>query len=147
MGKWDLSESSEIEKSSFIYHVRVRFADTDQMGIVYHARYFEWFEAARTEMIRSMGMSYKELEKSGISLPVIEAFCRYRMPVKYDEHIRIKSVLMEVTRSRIRIGYYVMGEKEDSVRVFGYTVHCFIGSKGRPTRAPEELLSFFQNRK
>ncbi len=127
------------------YFVRVRYADIDQMGVVYHARYLEWFEAARTEMLRDMGIVYKELEQSGIYMPVIEAHCRYRKPVKYDELIRVKTVLGEVSRSTIRLEYKVQGEKDETVRVEGYTVHCFMDKSGKPRRASQELLSIFQN--
>jgi acyl-CoA thioester hydrolase len=85
--------------------IRVRYADTDQMGVVYHARYFEWFEAARTEMLRSMGMPYEHMEKEGIFLPVIEAWCRYREPVRYDELVIIRTVLQDVSRLKIKLCY------------------------------------------
>jgi len=134
-----------VKRFMHTYFVRVRYADIDQMGVVYHARYLEWFEAARTEMLRDMGIVYKELEQSGIYMPVIEAHCRYRKPVKYDELIRVKTVLGEVSRSTIRLEYKVQGEKDETVRVEGYTVHCFMDKSGKPRRASQELLSIFQN--
>ncbi|MBW1791075.1 MAG: acyl-CoA thioesterase [Deltaproteobacteria bacterium] len=125
--------------------VRVRYADTDQMGVVYHARYFEWFEAARTEMLRSMGMPYRQLEVEGVYLPVIESFCRYRRPVKYDELVEVKTRLVEVTRSRIRLDYEIWGDEEKTSRIQGYTAHCFMNRDGRSVRAPLSLVSFLQN--
>ena len=134
-----------MKKFVHTYFVRVRYADTDQMGVVYHARYLEWFEAARTEMLREMGMVYKQLEQSGIYMPVVEAYCRYRKPVKYDELVRVRTALGDISRSKIRLDYEVQGEKDETVRVEGYTVHCFMDESGKPRRASQELLSFFQN--
>jgi acyl-CoA thioester hydrolase len=115
------------------------------MGIVYHARYFEWFEAARTELMRSMGIAYRQLEEEGVFMPVVEAHCRYRLPVKYDECIRIKTTIGEVTRAKVRLDYKICGENDDLARGEGYTVHCFVGKDGKPRRAPEDVLVFFQN--
>ena len=134
-----------MEKTVPTYFVRARYADVDQMGVVYHARYLEWFEAARTEMLRNMGMVYKQLEESGIYMPVIEAYCRYRKPVKYDELVRVITVLADVTRSKIRLEYKVQGNEDEIVRVEGYTVHCFMDKSGKPIRASQELLSLLKN--
>jgi acyl-CoA thioester hydrolase len=124
--------------------IRVRYADTDQMGVVYHARYFEWFEAARTEMLRSMGMPYEHMEKEGIFLPVIEAWCRYREPVRYDELVIIRTVLQDVSRLKIKLCYSIPGDCEGDYRAEGYTLHCFMNTDGKPIRASHELVSFFK---
>ena len=129
----------------FRHTIRVRYAHVDRMGVVYHSRYLEWFEAARTEMIRSMGISYKSLEERNILLPVIEAFCRYRRAVLYDELIQIHTSIKEVSRTRIRLGYEVWAEGENTPRAAGYTVHCFMAPSGRPVRAGPEVMTFFQN--
>ncbi len=133
-----------MKEQDFCYHVRVRFADTDPMGVVYHARYLEWFEAARTELIRAKGISYKEIEEKGLSLPVIEAFCRYRRSVVYDELIRIETRLTDLDRLKLRMEYQVYGEQEPKLRVEGYTLHCFTNQQGRPVRAPKSMIKFFQ---
>jgi acyl-CoA thioester hydrolase len=133
-----------MEEQGFYYRVRVRFADTDPMGVVYHARYLEWFEAARTELIRTKGISYKEIEEKGLSLPVIEAFCRYRHSVIYDELIRIETRLTDLDRLRLRMEYRVYGDEDSRLRVEGYTRHCFTNRQGRPVRAPKSLIQFFQ---
>lgn len=133
-----------MEEQKFCYRVRVRFADTDPMGVVYHARYLEWFEAARTELIRSRGISYKEIEEKGLSLPVIEAFCRYRHSVTYDESIRIETRLTDLDRLRLRMEYQVYGEGDPNLRVEGYTLHCFTNREGRPVRAPKSMIKFFE---
>lgn len=131
-------------EQDFYYPVRIRFADTDPMGVVYHAKYFEWFEAARTELIRSNGMSYKEIEEEGLSLPVIEAYCRYQRAIVYDELIRIKTQLAHFNRLKIRLEYQVYGENDEEIRVHGYTIHCFMNQQGKPVRAPERIIRFFQ---
>ena len=125
-----------------IYKVRARYADTDPMGVVYHGRYFEWFEAARTELLRDEGMPYLKMEEDGISLPVVEVYCRYRRSVIYDEAVRVKTTIGELTRSRIRLDYEIIGEKENETRVQGYTIHCYLDGQGRPIRAPKELFAF-----
>ena len=131
------------KNEAYIHRVRVRYADTDRMGVVYHGRYFEWFEAARTEMMRSMGMSYRELEETGIALPVVEAGCRYIRPVYYDEWVGVKTWLSETTRLKIHLQYRVLGE-DGEMRVEGSTVHCFVNRGGKPIRAPKNLVEFFQ---
>ncbi len=131
--------------AEYNHTVRVRYADTDQMGVVYHARYFEWFEAARTEMLRSMGMPYDQFEKQGIFLPVIEAYCRYREPVRYDELVHIRTVLQDVSRLKIKLRYIISGKTKDDYRVDGYTLHCFMNQEGRPVRASNEIVEFLKS--
>jgi acyl-CoA thioester hydrolase len=144
MGKWDTIRNSGAGEKDFCYFVRVRFADTDPMGVVYHARYLEWFEAARTELIRHKGISYKEIEEKGLSLPVIEAFCRYRHSVTYDELIRIETRLTDLDRLKLRMEYQVYGEQKPTLRVEGYTLHCFTNQQSKPVRAPKSLIQFFE---
>jgi len=91
----------------FTYCVRARYADVDGMGVVYHSRYLEWFEAARTEMLREAGLSYHDLVNRGVQLPVIEAGCRYMRSVRYDDVVEIHTQIDEVTRAKLRIGYTV----------------------------------------
>jgi len=92
-------------KDDFIYSHRVRYSDTDKMGIVYHGRYFEWFEAARTELMRVWGMSYNDLENRGISLPVIHASCSYIKPFTYDEIALVRTWIQSVSRSKLVMSY------------------------------------------
>jgi acyl-CoA thioester hydrolase len=146
MEEWDFTRSRAKEMDNFRYTIRVRYAQVDRMGVVYHSRYLEWFEAARTEMIRSMGLSYKSLEEREILLPVIEAFCRYRRPVLYDELIQVHTSIEAVSRSRIRLRYEIRAEGEKNPRATGYTVHCFMAPSGKPLRAGPEILRFFQNK-
>ncbi|MBN2031028.1 acyl-CoA thioesterase [bacterium] len=131
------------KKPEHIHSVRVRYADVDRMGFVYHTRYLEWFEAARTELIRTMGKSYCELEEEGTFLPVVEAYCRYRRPVRYDELVRIRTIVGEVTKSKLRLEYQLWGEEDRIIRVEGYTSHCFMNASGKPMRASQSLIDFF----
>lgn len=130
-------------KPEHIHSIRVRYADIDRMGFVYHTRYLEWFEAARTELIRAMGKSYRQLEEEGTFLPVVEAYCRYWKPVRYDELVRVRTVIGNVSRSSLRLEYELWGENDRIVRTEGYTVHCFLNRSGKPVRASQDLLAFF----
>ncbi len=119
--------------------VRVRYADTDKMGITYYSKYLEWFEVGRTEMLRDIGFPYTQLEKEGIGLPVIEAYCRYHRAAKYDQLLRIESTVKTLPRVTIRIDYKIFNEAHELL-VDGYTTHPFIGISGKPVRAPKSLL-------
>lgn len=126
--------------------IRVRYADTDQMKMVYYGKYFEYFEQARSELLRSIGLPYSDVEKSGIFLPVIEAYARYRRSARYDDLITVESTVDEMPVTRIRITYKIFGEGEEEALVEGYTVHSFVNVEtGRPTRAPEQFLQVLHN--
>lgn len=122
--------------------VRVRYADTDKMGITYYSKYLEWFEVGRTEMLRDIGFPYTQLEKEGIGLPVVEAYCRYHRAAKYDQLLRIVSTVKALPRVTIRIDYKIYDEQ--MLLVEGYTTHPFIGISGKPVRAPKSLLEVLQ---
>ncbi|HXG37184.1 MAG TPA: thioesterase family protein, partial [Bacteroidota bacterium] len=83
--------------------IRVRYADTDQMKFVYYAKYFEYFEQGRSDLLRAIGLPYPEIEKLGIFLPVIEAFARYRKPAKYDDLLTVETIINEMPVARVRI--------------------------------------------
>lgn len=125
--------------------IRVRYAETDQMRVVYYGRYFEYFEQARTDLLRTAGLPYAELERQGILLPVIEAFAKYLKSVGYDDEIVVESIVREVPVARIRIEYLVTRSGDPEVVAEGYTVHSFLNSAtGRPTRAPVQLVQLIQ---
>jgi acyl-CoA thioester hydrolase len=124
-------------------YVRVRYADTDKMGITYYSKYLEWFEVGRTEMLREIGFPYTQLEKEGIGLPVIEAYCRYHRAATYDQLLRIVSAIKTLPRVTIRIEYKIYNEQQELL-VDGYTTHPFIGKAGKPVRAPKSLLEVLQ---
>ena len=123
--------------------LRVRYADTDQMGIAYYANYLVWFEVARTEWLRETGWSYRQMEEQGLSLPVIEAHCEYRRPARYDDEIEILTRATLLTPVRLRFDYEVRRGHPAHVAALGHTVHAALGASGRPCRLPagvRELL-------
>ena len=126
--------------------IRVRYAETDQMKVVYYGRYFEYFEQARTDMLRALGMSYADMERQGIFLPVVEAHAEYKRSIGYDDEIEVESIVREVPVARIRIEYAVRRVGEAEVLADGYTVHSFLNAAtGKPTRGPVQLVQLFQD--
>lgn len=119
---------------------RVIYGDTDQMGVVYYANYFRYFELSRSEFFRSLGGSYVELEKQGFGLPVVEANARYRSPAKYEDVILIEVKLAELKRASMRFEYVVRREANRDELVSGHTVHACIGPGGKPTGLPPEVM-------
>jgi acyl-CoA thioester hydrolase len=119
--------------------VRVRYAETDRMGVVYYANYLIWFEVGRTEWLRETGWSYREMEVAGVALPVIEAHCAYRQPARYDDEIEVLTRATLMTPVRMRFDYDAI-RLADGVRVAdGYTVHAALDSTGRPCRLPARI--------
>ena len=123
------------------YLVRVRYGDTDRMGFAYYAHYLRWFEIGRAEMLRSLGMSYRSVEEAGISLPVVEAHCRYLKPARYDDAIAIETGVSDLKRASVRFAYRVVRENNGELLAEGRTQHCFLAPDGRPVRAPEFLTA------
>jgi acyl-CoA thioester hydrolase len=118
--------------------VRVRYAETDRMGVVYYANYLVWFEVGRTEWLRDTGWTYREMEVEGIALPVIEAHCEYRQPARYDDTIEIRTRAALLTPVRIRFDYEVVRD-DPTVVATGYTVHAALDANGRPCRLPSRV--------
>lgn len=124
-------------------NVRVRYAETDKMGVVYHANYFVWFEVGRCELIRSIGKSYRDLEAEGIGLPVIEAHCEYKSPAHYDDELQVKTWAELLSPARVEFRYEVGRLSDGRVNALGRTVHAAVDQNGRPCRLPsyiQELL-------
>jgi acyl-CoA thioester hydrolase len=131
---------SHTEASTLIRHatVRVRYAETDRMGVVYYANYLVWFEVGRTEWLRQSGWSYREMEADGVGLPVIEAHCEYRQPVRYDDQVDIRTRASLLSPVRVRFDYeIVLGES--AVAAAGHTVHAALDASGKPCRLPERV--------
>jgi len=112
--------------------VRVRYKDTDQMGVAYYANYFVWFEVGRCEYFRELGMSYRDLEQNEILLPVIEAFCKYKNPARYDDLLLIKTGLKFLEDVKLGFYYEIFHQERRELLAFGETVHAFVNKKGRP---------------
>lgn len=119
--------------------IRVRYAETDQMGVAYHANYFIWFEVGRTHYCRVRGFAYADMErKGGLYLPVIEAQCRYLAPIRYDERFFVETSLAELRSRRIVFDYRLTGWDRRAVLAEGRTIHAVTGGNGRVRKIPEE---------
>lgn len=115
------------------------------MGYVYYGRYLEYFEVARTEMIRSYGLSYREMEESGIMLPVIHAELEYKAPILYDEEMQVTVTIFDMPSVRLQTFYEVTTAASKNVHVFGEVTLCFLDAETRkPRRAPESFLKGIQ---
>ena len=122
---------------TFTSVIRPRYADTDQMKFVYYGKYFEYFEQARSELLRAVGLPYAEIESHGILIPVIEAHAEYKRPARYDEPIEIVTTMAEKPVARIRLEYRVTDQATGELIATGYTTHGFLNaSTNKPTRAP-----------
>ena len=125
--------------SAFRSTVRVRYAETDQMGVAWHGEYFAWFEVARTDLLRSRGYTYRQLEEDGLRLPVIEAEARYLRPAVYDDVLEVCARCTEIRGARVAFEYEVFREGSDTPLARGSTCHAAMGRDGRPRRVPDEL--------
>ena len=123
--------------------IRVRYAETDKMGVVYYANYLVWFEVGRTDLLRGSGWSYREMEVEGFSLPVIEAQCSYRQSARYDDDLDIRTTGTLLSRVRVRFNYEVVRAADDAVLAEGYTVHASLDQDGRPRRLPDRIATLF----
>jgi len=118
--------------------VRVRFSETDAMGVVYHANYFPWFELARTKLLAEIGLPYRDLQDAGYLLPVLEAQIFYKNSARYDDEISIRAMMKTLPRVRIRIDYEV--HRGETLLTAGYTVHAFMNRDGVAIRPPEFFI-------
>lgn len=119
--------------------IRVRYAETDKMGVVYHANYLAWFEVGRTDLLRQLGANYREIENDGFALPVLEVNCKYIKPARYDDIVEIRTTVSRPSRLLLRFDYELI-RPEDGVRLAtGNTVHVTVNTEGRPCRLPQRL--------
>jgi acyl-CoA thioester hydrolase len=119
--------------------VRVRYAETDQMGVAYYANYLVWFEVGRTEWLRDTGWTYRTMEDEGLSLPVIEARCEYRQPARYDDELEVRTVGRLVSAVRLAFDYEVVRRADAVTMALGHTVHATLDTRGRPVRIPARV--------
>jgi len=124
---------------------RVRYAETDQMGVVYHANYLIWMEVGRVELVRSLGFQYKDLEQNdGLYLSVIEAQCRYVFPACYDEEIIVETSLAKVSSRTLAFSYRISSADPDRLLAEGSTRHIWLNREWKPTSLPESYRSALQ---
>ena len=122
-----------------ISHVRVRYAETDKMGVVYYANYFVWFEVGRTDLLRASGWNYREMETAGFGLPVIEAHCAYRESAKYDDEIEVRTTGEMLSPVRVKFSYEVVRQADAATLATGTTVHATLDRHGKPCRLPDRV--------
>lgn len=113
----------------------VRYAETDQMGIVHHSNYPIWFEAGRTDFLRKAGMSYSSAEACGVLLPLYEISCRYLSPAKYEDELAVFTRIKKLTRVRLILSYEVVRETDGALLATGETMHAFTDASFRPLNA------------
>lgn len=128
---------------SFDYQIRVRYADTDQMGYVYYGNYAAYLEVSRVESFRHLGLSYKLLEESGVMMPVLEYKTKYIRPAKYDDLLTIKLFIKEMPTTRVRFEYEIYNEQNILLNVSETTLVFVSTTTGRPVNAPENFKSLF----
>jgi acyl-CoA thioester hydrolase len=127
------------ESKEFTTQVRVIYADTDKMGVVYHAKYLEFFEIGRNEMLRDVQFTYKALEENGVFLPIIEVHLNYLRPALYDDLLTIKTKVYQDAGKLLRFKIACKVFSGDLLITEGYTVHVISNSVGRPIKPPKEL--------
>jgi acyl-CoA thioester hydrolase len=123
--------------------IRVRYAETDKMGVVYYANYFVWFEVARTDLLRSLGWTYREMEHAGVALPVIEAHCDYHRPARYDDEMEVRAKGRMLSPVRMEFTYEVVRRDDQMVAASGRTVHAALDIAGKPCRLPDRIRQLF----
>jgi acyl-CoA thioester hydrolase len=125
--------------------LRVRYAETDKMGVVYHANFFVWMEVGRVEWMRSLGFEYKQMEiEDDCHLPVVDARCRYKSPARYDDELIVRTHLKNIRESLIHFGYEVLRRADNTVLAEGETTHIVVNSEMQIRPLPEKYLLVFR---
>jgi len=126
--------------------IRVRYAETDQMGVVYHANHFIWFEVGRVEFLRQLGFSYKDMEREDdCFIAVVDARCRYKAPVHYDDEVIVRTFLKDVRPKVVHFGYELRAEKTGELLAEGETTHIVATSKIKPRTLPPKYMQAFRS--
>ena len=125
--------------------LRVRYAETDQMGVVYHANHFVWFEVGRVELLRQLGFSYRDMEaKDQCFITVVDARCRYKAPAQYDDEIIVRTQLKNVRESVIHFGYELIRENDGLLLAEGETTHIVTNAEMKATALPSKYMDAFK---
>jgi acyl-CoA thioester hydrolase len=138
-----MTHAPQFPASSSWYRHFVSYGETDTMGVLYYAEYLHIFERARSFFIREHGMSYAEVERRGIILPVREAQCRYRAPVRFDDEILVHVGIIKWNRASMVFGYEVMNHDRSVLHATGMTEHAAVDATGKPVRVPDWLRQLF----
>jgi acyl-CoA thioester hydrolase len=118
--------------------IRVRYAETDTMGVVYHSNFLIYFEIGRTDYFRDLGFTYREMETKDVYMPVTECYCRYLVPARYDDELEILTKFNTISRLKFKFAYEVLRMKDAKILAEGYTIHVPVNSAGSPCRIPQE---------
>jgi acyl-CoA thioester hydrolase len=125
--------------------IRVRYAETDQMGVVYHANHFIWFEVGRVELLRQLGFSYREMEREDdCFIAVVDARCRYKAPVLYDDEVLVRTYLKNVREKMIHFGYELLRANTGELLAEGETTHIVADKQMTPRALPEKYMTAFR---
>jgi acyl-CoA thioester hydrolase len=125
--------------------LRVRYAETDQMGVVYHSNYLIWFEVGRVELLRQLGFTYKEMEKEDkCHIAVVDVKCRFKSPAFYDDEVLVHTRLLNVRESVIHFGYEILRAGDGTLLAEGETTHIVVDEKMQKTVLPEKYLAAFK---
>jgi acyl-CoA thioester hydrolase len=124
--------------------IRVRYAETDQMGVVYHGNYFTWFEVGRVDLCRQLGFEYKKMESEDDSYIVVaDAHCRFKRPARFDDLLVVRTKVVASQRRTVKFGYEIVHQESREVLATGDTLHVFCDKQGRPKSLPEKYRKYF----
>jgi acyl-CoA thioester hydrolase len=139
------SMSANIDRVVNETRIRVRYAETDQMGIVYHSNHFIWFEVGRVELLRQLGFTYKEMEREDdCFIAVVDARCRYKAPVHYDDEVVVRTYFRNIREKLIHFGYELVRAESGELLAEGETTHIVANSQMQPRALPEKYLKAFR---
>jgi len=125
--------------------LRVRYAETDQMGVVYHSNHFIWFEIGRVELMRQLGFSYRDMEQNdGCFIAVVDARCRYKAPARYDDEVIVRTHLKNVRESVVHFGYELLRADDGALLAEGETTHIVTNAQMNATPLPEKYMRVFR---
>ena len=139
MSEWASGSKADLPGVEGTTLLRVRYGETDAMGWVYYGTYFLYFEVGRTELIRNVWRSYREIEESGLRLPVVETGCRYLRGSRYDDLLEIRSRMTLPSAYRVRFDYLIQRQADAELLARGFTEHCFVSQSGSPVKIPSDL--------
>ena len=123
--------------------IKVRYAETDNMGIVYYANYLVWFEVGRTEYLLAQGLDYRDVEKDGLFMAVVESYCAYKVPARYGDIVIIEVQPSDVKHSSMKFNYKVTRKEDRLLLAQGYTTHVLIDKNMQPKKIPEKVRALF----
>jgi acyl-CoA thioester hydrolase len=147
MNKSDTSMSINVNRAAVLNEtcLRVRYAETDQMGVVYHSNHFIWFEVGRVDLLRQLGFTYKNMEREDdCFIPVVDAYCRYKAPVHYDDEVVVRSYLKHVREKVVRFGYELRRAETGELLAEGETTHIVANAQMKTRALPEKYLAVFR---